>query len=80
MHSDELKEFIEEEMTPYLVSELMCVGCQKRWIDVHPEQVWLKDLECPHCGKKGLIISTGQIIDEDMVPDQVTDRVPPQIQ
>lgn len=69
MSSDKINDYIEEQMTPYLVSELMCISCQNRWVDVHPEQVWLKDLECPHCGKKGFLISTGQIIDDDMAVD-----------
>ena len=49
-----------EKNIPHTVAELMCVSCQKRWIDVFPCSVWLKDLECPHCGKAGLIINTGQ--------------------
>lgn len=75
MNSDELNEFIEEELTPYLVGELMCVSCLHRWIDVHPESVWLKDLECPHCGKKGFIISTGQIIDDDTATANIPQRL-----
>ena len=75
MNSDELNEFIEEELTPYLVGELMCVSCLHRWIDVHPESVWLKDLECPHCGKKGFLISTGQIIDDDTATANIPQRL-----
>lgn len=48
----------------HVESELICIGCKYRFIDVRPEDVWLKDLECPHCGKTGLLIMTGQPIDE----------------
>lgn len=53
-----------EEKQPHLVAECMCVNCLRRWIDVRPEDVWLKDLECPGCGKVGFVIGTGQPIDD----------------
>lgn len=50
---------------PHEVSECMCVKCLHRWIDVRPEGVWLKGLECPGCGQSGYVICTGQPIDEE---------------
>ena len=49
-----------ETFLPHAVSEVMCIACKKRWINVFPEAVWLKNLECPHCGEVGFIINTGQ--------------------
>ena len=46
----------------YVVSEVICVQCCKRWISVRPEKTMLKDIECPNCGK-GAVIETGQSID-----------------
>ena len=54
-----------EENQPHLVAQCMCVNCLRRWIDVRPEDVWLKDLECPGCGKVGFVIQTGQPLPED---------------
>ena len=41
------------------VSELICLGCKKRWIGVYPSKSLLKNAEC-ECGAIGLIIKTGQ--------------------
>lgn len=54
---------IEENM-PHVVSEVICVKCGKRWIAVRPEDVRLKDLECPNCGA-GYAIETGQPMEEE---------------
>jgi hypothetical protein len=48
-----------EKNLPHTVSEVICVKCFKRWISVRLSGVWLKDLECPNCGK-GYVIETGQ--------------------
>lgn len=57
-----------EENLPHKVSEVICVGCGKRWIAVRPMTTLLKDLECPKCHKQGYVIETGEIIDtEDYV-------------
>lgn len=62
---DVRKRVIEiEEGMPHIVQECMCVNCLRRWIDVRPEGVWLKDLECPGCRKIGFVIGTGQVVDE----------------
>ena len=53
-----------EEYFPHEVSEVICVKCLKRWISVRPQGTWLKDIECPNCGK-GYVINTGQDISEE---------------
>ena len=56
---------IEANM-PHKVSELICVRCCTRWVDVRPEGVQLIALECPGCGKVGGVIETGEeIVDTD---------------
>lgn len=50
--------------TEHEVAELICLGCRKRWIGVYPTSSPLKDAEC-ECGAVGLIIKTGQTINED---------------
>ncbi len=52
-----------EEHKPHNVSEVICVRCGKRWISVRPEDVLLKDLECPNCGK-GYVIETGEVVND----------------
>ena len=54
-----------EEGMPHVVQECLCVNCLRRWIDVRPEGVWLKELECPGCGKVGFVIGTGQPMDDE---------------
>ncbi len=54
-----------EENMPHVVSEVICVNCKHRWIDVRPEKLWLKQLECPNCKEVGYVIETGQIIDDE---------------
>lgn len=54
---------IEEKM-PHKVSEVICVRCCRRWIDVRPEGTPLKSLECPGCGQTGCVIETGEEIDD----------------
>ena len=47
------------------VSEVICVKCAYRWLAVRPVTTFLKDLECPWCGKQGFVIETGEIINEN---------------
>lgn len=54
---------IETNM-PHKVSEIICIYCKRRWIDVRPTKTLLKDLECPYCQKTGYVIETGEEIDE----------------
>lgn len=54
-----------EENIPHRVSETICVKCGYRCIDVRPETVRLKSLECGGCHKIGFIIETGQILEEE---------------
>ena len=44
--SDANKVIPIEAKMPHKVSEVICVRCCKRWIDVRPEGTLLKDLEC----------------------------------
>lgn len=55
----------KDENTPHIVQEVICLSCLHRWIAVRPEGTLLKDLECPHCGKVGYVITTGQEIQEE---------------
>ena len=45
------------------VSETMCWKCGRRFIDVRPTDIPLKDLECPYCGK-GYMFETGETLKE----------------
>lgn len=47
------------ENKPHRYSEVICVGCGKRWIVVRPAVTLLKELECPNCGS-GKVIETGE--------------------
>ena len=51
-----------DDALPHMISEVICVKCCHRWISVRPEKTFLKDLECPNCGKIESVIETGQII------------------
>ena len=53
-----------EKNMEHIVSELICIKCMERWIDVRPSNVWLKDVECPNCGK-GYVIMTGQELNDE---------------
>lgn len=53
------------EMTLHKVSEVICIGCHKRWVAVRPVSCRLVNLECPQCRKSGLVIETGETIDDD---------------
>ena len=53
---------IEAKM-PHKVSEVICVRCGRRWIDVRPAGLLLKQLECPS-GHIGFVIETGEEIEE----------------
>lgn len=46
----------------YSVAECICLMCLKRFIDVRPEGLLLKDMECPGCHKTGFIIETGEYL------------------
>ena len=52
-----------EPEEPYCVCEVMCVECKRRWIDVSPVSLLLKDMECPN-GHIGFVIKTGQWLEE----------------
>ena len=52
-----------EEGMPHNMAETICIFCGKRAVDIWPEGVLLKDLECS-CGRKGGIICTGQPMED----------------
>ena len=49
-----------DEHREHAVCEVMCWNCAKRWIAVIPVGTWLKEIECPGCGKIGYAFKTGQ--------------------
>jgi hypothetical protein len=54
-----------EEYKPHKVSEVICVFCGYRCIDVRPVGVLLKNLECGGCRRVGGVIETGEVMDEN---------------
>lgn len=52
-----------EANLPHTISEVICLKCLYRWISVRPIKVFLKDIECPNCGR-GFVIETGQSMEE----------------
>lgn len=44
--------------------EVICLKCYKRWIACFPQEVLLKELECPE-DHVGYVIKTGQSLMED---------------
>ena len=54
-----------EESLPHKTSEVVCLGCLKRWIAVRPMATLLKDLECIGSHKQGYVIETGELFDFD---------------
>lgn len=55
-----------ESETPHVVSEVICINCQHRWIAVRPEGTMLSNLHCPNCGKVRTVIETGEeLFDEN---------------
>ena len=53
------------ELIPHKVSEVICIGCQKRWVAVRPVSSRLVNLMCPQCHNIGLVIETGETFDDD---------------
>ena len=61
-----MSDVILEMSHPYIVQELICIGCKKRSVNVRSNDgTWLKDLYCPYCEKKGFMIATGQELDDE---------------
>ena len=49
----------------YTVAEMICLMCLKRFIDVRPEGLLLKNMKCPGCHNVGYLIETGEyMVDE----------------
>jgi Zn finger protein HypA/HybF involved in hydrogenase expression len=42
------------------VSQVICLGCFRRWIAARPVETRLDQLECPTCREIGLAIETGE--------------------
>ena len=59
-------EFEPYDNTPHKVSKVVCLKCLQMWIAVRPEDVFLKDLECPNCSEKGFTIETGEVLSEEV--------------
>ena len=51
-----------EEGIDHITSELICINCKHRFLNLRPLTVWLKDLECPNCKETGYLIETGEVI------------------
>lgn len=51
-----------EEGIDHILEENICLDCKHRFLDIKPANLWLKQLECPNCGKTGFIINTGEVI------------------
>jgi len=49
----------------YTVAELICLMCLKRFVNVRPDGLLLKDMECPGCHKTGFLIETGEYLMDD---------------
>jgi endogenous inhibitor of DNA gyrase (YacG/DUF329 family) len=60
--SNRVKVIDIEKNIPHKVSEVICIGCAKRWLAVRPTGTLLKDISCPACGKGG-VIETGEIME-----------------
>ncbi len=52
-----------EKNTPHITREVICVKCCHRHVTVAPLKTWLKNYECPGCGKQGYVIDTGQDVE-----------------
>lgn len=48
------------ENQPHKVSEVICIECKHRWLEVRFNITLLKGLECPWCGKQGYVIELGK--------------------
>ncbi len=47
------------DLDPRTVREVVCLNCLKRWTADHPQATPLVLLQCPKCGRQGLVIATG---------------------
>lgn len=69
---DEHSNIVElSDFHPHVVREVMCWHCGHRWIAVYPERTCLKELECPGCHLQGFAFATGQLIPNDILPEEV---------
>lgn len=53
-----------EETYDHIISELICINCKERFLDIRPLKIWLKDLECPKCHEIGYLIETGEVVSQ----------------
>lgn len=54
-----------EQNLPHKLSEAICIKCYKRWLSLRPTITKLQDLECPNCGVEGVVIETGEEINNE---------------
>ena len=60
-----MSDTVYEMPFPHIVQEVICINCNKRFINVRPTAVWLKECECPKCNQAGFLIATGQDLPDD---------------
>lgn len=54
-----------ESKLSHVVSKVICLKCNTRWISVRPEHTLLEQIECKNCGA-GFVIETGErLYDEE---------------
>lgn len=58
---------IKNNQSEHIVQPCICLECRRRFVDVRPYGVLLKDLECPGCHTIGNIIGSGEIIDGENI-------------
>lgn len=46
------------------LSELICLKCYYRWVELYDVSLTLRKMRCTNCGDVGYIIKTGQTIPE----------------
>ena len=61
----DISEVVEDSSSGFEVAEMICLICLKRFIDVRPVGILLKNLECPGCHRSGFIIETGEYMTEN---------------
>ena len=50
---------------PQKIAELICLACHYRAINVWPASMPMKTLVCDECKQVGLMINTGEMIDDE---------------
>ena len=50
----------------HIIEELICINCKYRLLYLNSSNLWLKQLECSKCRETGYIISTGELISDEI--------------